>query len=449
MQKQLAIRLATLLVLIVVLMIPMTMIQGLVSMRQQNQAAVEHTIAESLAGAQRIGGPILVVPYVERVTESSTDDRGREITRVHDRPKQVFFVPEEVTFDTTAATEERYKGLYKALVYRSQAKVAARFHVPANLGVAAHPSSITPGEAWLAWSVSDVRGLSASPKMAWNGKALTSAPGSRFEAIGEGFHTPIGILEVSKEGNYEVNGTMDVAGTRNLAWVPVGMKNRVTLKSTWPHPNFGGSFLPVTREIDVNGFTARWEVSHLASKNVSLLTNGQVNNENQRRALESFDVSFIEPVNVYLLAERATKYAILFIALTFGGFFLFETLRPTRLHPMQYGLIGLALALFFLLLLSLSEHIDFGWAYVAAASSGIALITYYLAYALKSARSALGFGAKLVVLYGVLYALLLSEDNALVMGSILLFLILAVVMVVTRRVDWYQPGGAPKQTAAL
>jgi inner membrane protein len=447
MQKQLAIRITTLLVLIVLLMIPLSMIQGLVSVRQQNQSSVEKTIAASLAGEQRIGGPILVVPYVERETEISTDEQGREIKRVHDRPRQVFFVPEEVSFDVNAATEERYKGLYKALVYRSQAKVAVRFHVPENLGLATNPATITPGQAWLAWAVSDVRGLSSSPKIAWNGSPLSSAPGSRFDPVGEGFHTPIGVLDITKEGHHEVTGTMQVAGTRNLAWVPVGKMNRVTLTSPWPHPNFGGSFLPVSREIGANGFTARWEVSHLASKNVSLLMNGLAHNENQRRQLESFDASFIEPVNVYLLAERATKYAILFIALTFGGFFLFETLRPLRLHPLQYGLVGMALALFFLLLLSLSEHIAFGWAYATAAASAIALITYYLSHALKNARAAIGFGVKLVVLYGVLYALLLSEDNALVMGSILLFMVLAVVMVVTRRVDWYQPGGATKESA--
>ncbi|MBL8513910.1 MAG: cell envelope integrity protein CreD [Betaproteobacteria bacterium] len=447
MQKQLALRIATLLLLILLLMIPLSMIQGLVSVRQQNQSGVEQTIAASLAGEQRIGGPILVVPYVERETEISTDERGRETRRVHERPRQVFFVPEEVTFDVNAATEERYKGLYKALVYRSQAKVAVRFHVPAHLGLAANPANITPGQAWLAWAVSDVRGLSASPHIAWDGKEISSAPGSRFDPVGEGFHTPVGVLDISRDSRHEVTGMIQVAGTRNLAWVPVGKMNRVTLTSSWPHPNFGGSFLPVTREVGAHGFTARWEVSHLASKNVSLLMNGLTHQESQRRQLESFDVCFIEPVNIYLLAERATKYAILFIALTFGGFFLFETLRPLRLHPLQYGLVGMALALFFLLLLSLSEHISFGWAYAVAAVSAIALITYYLSHALKNTRAAAGFGVKLVVLYGVLYALLLSEDNALVMGSILLFMVLAVVMVVTRRVDWYLPASSAKEAA--
>ncbi len=443
MQKKLIVRVVTVLLLVLLLMVPLSMIQGLVSERQQNQSGVEQSIAASLAGPQRIAGPILVVPYVEREIETSTDERGRETKRVHERTRQVFFVPEEVSFSATATTEERYKGLYKALVYRSQAQVDVRFEIPANLGLTVPRSSITPGAAWLAWSVSDVRGLIATPKISWNGMEMPSGPGARFDPIGEGFHTLVGMIDASKPTRYEVKGTLQIAGTRSLAWVPVGRMNHVTLASSWPHPNFGGSFLPVKRDISASGFSARWDVSHLASKNVGFLMKGLSHDEAQRRHLESFDVSFIEPVNIYLLAERATKYAILFIALTFGGFFLLETLKPMRLHPMQYGLVGMALALFFLLLLSLSEHMAFAWSYAIAAFSGVALITYYLAHAMRNVRMASGFGAQFVVLYAVLYGLLLSEDNALVLGSILLFLVLATVMIVTRRVDWYQPATAP------
>lgn len=442
MQKQLAVRIATLLLLVLLLMIPLSMIQGLVTVRQQNQAKVEQTIAAGFAGEQRIGGPILVVPYVERETEVTTDEQGRTTTRTHARQRQAYFVPEDVSFESTVAPEERYKGLYKALVYRSVAKVAARFEVPANLGLAAPPAAITTGPSWLAWSVSDVRGLTSAPRMSWNGKELASAPGTRFESIGEGFHTPVGALDVSAAARHEVTGTLQVAGTRTLAWLPVGKVNRVSLASSWPHPNFGGSFLPVSREVSAAGFAARWEVSHLASKNIGLLAAAQSASDGPSRKLEGFDVSFIEPVNVYLLAERATKYAILFVVLTFGGFFLYETLRPVRMHPLQYGLVGLAIALFFLLLLSLSEHVAFGWAYFIAATSGIALLTAYLIPTLGTRRAALGFAGKFLLLYAALYLLLLSEDNALLMGSLLLFLVLATVMLLTRHVDWYQPAAA-------
>jgi inner membrane protein len=192
----------------------------------------------------------------------------------------------------------------------------------------------------------------------------------------------------------------------------------------------------MSRQIDANGFNARWEISHLASKNSDLLQRGA----KDAASLETFDVSFIEPINIYQQAERAVKYGVLFIALTFAAFFLFETLKNLRIHALQYALVGLALAVFFLLLVSLSEHIRFFYAYLAASTSCVALIGYYLSFVLGGWRRGAAFAGKLALLYAVLYGLLLSEDNALMLGSLLLFVALAAMMVLTRRIDWYQLG---------
>jgi inner membrane protein len=156
--------------------------------------------------------------------------------------------------------------------------------------------------------------------------------------------------------------------------------------------------------------------------------------------LEAFGVNFIEPVNIYLLAERATKYGLLFIALIFGGFFLFETLKQLRIHPLQYGLVGISIAVFFLLLISLTEHIPFALAYALAALGCTALLCVYLAAVLRGWSRAWRFGVKLALLFAVLYGLLLSEDNALLMGALLVFACLAAVMMLTRRIDWYAVG---------
>ena len=219
--------------------------------------------------------------------------------------------------------------------------------------------------------------------------------------------------------------------------MPIGETTIVQLTSPWPHPNFGGRFLPKTKHIDDAGFSARWEVSQLATRNGDLI---RKNGISEREALESLDVSFIEPVNIYLLAERAVKYGMLFVALTFAAFFLFETLKNLRIHPLQYGLVGLALAVFFLLLVSLSEHISFALAYAIASVACVLLIGYYVSHVLGGWRRGVAFSAKLVLLYAVLYGLLLSEDNALMLGSILLFIVLAIVMILTRRFDWYSIG---------
>lgn len=438
-QNTLIARVATILFLILLLLIPLGMIQGIVSDRQQLQTQVETTIANSFAGTQRVIGPVLVIPYVERETQVTVNDKGREVKHVKEHSRQIFMVPELLRYDGSADIESKQKGLYKALVYQTKGILRARFDVPANLGLATNPAAITAGSAYLAFGISDLRGLRGTPKATWDGLALRIGNGTKFDAITDGIHAEVGNVQSAEAKSFEVTINMDLAGTRSLAFTPIGKNTTVELRAAWPHPNFGGRFLPVSKTIDDKNFHARWEVSHLASKNEAILRSG-VKDQKPQDALESFDVAFIEPVNIYQQAERAVKYGVLFVALTFAAFFLFETLKNLRIHPLQYGLVGLAIAVFFLLLISLSEHLSFVYAYMIASTACIVLIGFYLSHVLGGWRRGAAFAAKLTLLYGVLYGLLLSEDNALMLGSLLLFAVLAAFMVLTRRVDWYQLG---------
>jgi inner membrane protein len=232
------------------------------------------------------------------------------------------------------------------------------------------------------------------------------------------------------------------------------------LDSSWPHPQFNGAFLPRTRTVDDKGFRATWEVSSLATNaqaqylaGITRATVGGGESGSQtslpatlsaadpgRGALDAVGVSLVDPVNVYSQADRASKYGLLFVLLTFVGFFMFELIKQLRIHPIQYGLVGLALAIFFLLLVSLSEHVAFVWAYLTASTACIGLLGFYVAHVLHSRARGIGFAAMLATLYAALYGLLVSEDNALVLGAGLLFVILAALMVVTRKVDWYRVG---------
>jgi inner membrane protein involved in colicin E2 resistance len=226
--------------------------------------------------------------------------------------------------------------------------------------------------------------------------------------------------------------------------VPVGdaghtREERVT-QSTWPHPSFGGDFLPRTRTVSAQGFEAAWSVPSMSTQAQQQFVQQQ---GEQRRAPESFSVSLDDPVDVYRMTERATKYAMMFIVLTFAAFFVLEMVRRWRIHPMQYLMIGAALVLFFLLLLSISEHLDFVWAYLVASVACIGLLAHYLRHVLGGWTPGLLMSGLLVALYGVLYGILVSEDNALMMGSLLLFGVLAAIMVATRKVDWYSVMGAP------
>ena len=226
-------------------------------------------------------------------------------------------------------------------------------------------------------------------------------------------------------------------GADSVAFAPVGDQNDFSLKSTWPHPSFDGAFLPNNRTVDARGFTGNWRVTSFNTKAREQIISGD-----GEGAIEMASVSVIEPVNVYLQAERATKYGALFVMLTFASFFMYETVKRLRIHPIQYTLVGLSLALFFLLLLSLSEHIKFAYAYFAASGACIGLLAFYLSFVLHSVKRGAVFAVLLAVLYAALYGLLLSEDNALMLGSLLLFAILAGIMTLTRRVDWYSLGAA-------
>jgi inner membrane protein len=422
------------------LLIPLGLIRGVVSERQGLQSQVENTIAMNLAGPQRLAGPLLVVPYVERETVVTTDDKGHSSKKVVEHPRKAVFTADKLTIDGVTGVEPRYKGLYKALVYQTHADLRASFKLPANLGLDIEPAQYTIGRAWIAVGLSDVRGLRASPVFTWDKQPQQVANGSRFDGLGDGLHASVGSLDVRSASIHDVEIKLDFAGTGALSVVPLGNTTVMQLKAAWPHPNFGGRFLPQTKSIDNNGFTARWEVSHLASRNGALIRQGIVAGDRDRLGLEAFEVSFIEPVNIYQQAERAVKYGILFVVLTFAAFFLFEVLKELRIHPLQYGLVGLALALFFLLVVSLSEHISFLYAYLAASGACVLLIGYYLSHVLGGWQRGIAFAAQLAVLYAVLYGLLLSEDNALMLGSLLLFIVLAVVMVMTRKIDWYRLG---------
>jgi inner membrane protein len=230
-------------------------------------------------------------------------------------------------------------------------------------------------------------------------------------------------LPDTKPGTYEFSFALEVAGSEAFSILPLGADTSVAMRADWPHPSFLGRFLPARHEIDASGFTASWRVSRFAAT-----------------GSEQLSVSFIETAGLYQRLERSAKYAFLFIGLTFAAFYLFELVRRLVIHPIQYGLVGLALAMFFLLLTALSEHIEFVYAYAAAALACTSLISGYLLYVLKSTKAAMAFGAALSAVYGILYLLLQAEDYSLLGGTLFLFALLAVVMLGTRRVDWYGLG---------
>jgi inner membrane protein len=338
-------------------------------------------------------------------------------------------------------------------VYELQAQAVAGFDVR----IPADENPDLPrriGRPWLSYGIADVRGLAGTPKLRVGGRdlALVEGFGSRE---GGGVHVRMPAPAAGAPLKLDTQLELKLAGTESLALVPLARSNVFRLDSAWPHPRFGGDFLPRQPSVTGQGFSAQWEVSSLASSAQAQFLGGRtlpaLDQASGRRGeeasfatdgIDAVAIALVDPVNVYSQADRASKYGLLFVVLTFVGFFMFELIKQLPIHPVQYGLVGLALAIFFLLLVSLSEHIPFAWAYLTASAACIGLLGFYLSAVLRSVGRGLGFAAMLATLYAALYGLLVSEDNALVLGSGLLFVILAAIMVITRKVDWYRAGAA-------
>ncbi|RBB34222.1 cell envelope integrity protein CreD [Burkholderia reimsis] len=435
--------------LALLILIPLQMVQSIVHERSAYRMDALQSIWSSYAGPQTVSGPVLVVPYTEvtRVRDE-TPAGGATKTSLRSETKRLLVFPKTLNVDGTLTTSVRYRGIHKALVYELTSRLTGTLALPdlKKLPQADGHVSFKVDNAYVAIGIGDIRGLTAQPDVRIGGARFDVEQGTRLDSLRQGVHANVDLAALAEAGAGAGAGAgavvpfsidMPLRGAESVAFAPVGDQNDFSLKSTWPHPSFDGAFLPNNRTVDARGFTGNWRVTSFNTKAREQIATG-----NGEGAIETASVSMIEPVNVYLQAERATKYGALFVMLTFASFFMYELVKRLRIHPIQYALVGLSLALFFLLLLSLSEHIAFAYAYLAASGACIGLLGFYLSFVLHSVKRGAVFSALLAVLYAALYGLLLSEDNALMLGSLLLFAILAGIMTLTRRVDWYSLGAA-------
>ncbi|MEX2197448.1 MAG: cell envelope integrity protein CreD [Burkholderiales bacterium] len=412
------------------LYVPVTMIQGLVFERQARAQQAVANIAQGWGGRQTLAGPYLVVPYERtRVTivQETIDGKPRERRTEHTESLLARLPADEVQWKIGAEVSEKAYGIYKARLFTAGAEARGRVSVPVRFGLPADTPTVrlNIGTPRLVVGIADPHGIRSVSPMAFDGERLAFEPGPGDGALHGGVHVPLPALRGTERQaqSFAFEFSVELAGSEALAVAPLGSNTTVAMRSDWAHPSFAGRFLPLKHEITNEGFSAEWKVSQYASPGTAVG--------------DELAVSFIEPAGLYQQLERASKYGFLFIGLTFAAFLLFELLRRLAIHPIQYALVGLALAMFFLLLAALSEHIDFAHAYAVATGACVGLISGYLMRVLRSIRLALAFGAALTALYAMLYALLKAEDYSLLGGSLLLFGLLAVVMIATRRIDWY------------
>lgn len=440
MKERLFTKLGMILGLIVLLMIPLLMIQGVIDERSHFRAEVRQDIARSWTAAQSVTGPILVVPYIRHYQERIWDDNlKRYVMKSMQADQRLYLLPENLQIQARVQTDERRRGLYAVPVYSSRLKFSGHFTVDALQELEQQlkeGESIQWQEAFVDVAITDKRGVMSTPFMLWGEQSLPFVAGTQMEHLGSGMHTMVGALSHRPSQEYPFHFEVELNGMEKLHFTPVGRNTSVQMQADWPHPSFQGRFLPKQYELNEQGFSALWNVSAFASDMDSILS--QCLHEPCRNIdTNHFGVSLYQPVDIYQQTERSVKYAYLFLVLTFVGFFLYEVMRSLRLHSMHYLLVGLALSIFYLLLVALSEHIAFVWAYVLAAVACTGLIGFYTS-ALFSRRShALYLSLGLMVLYALLFGLLRSEENALLMGTLLLFVVLSLVMGLTRRLDWF------------
>ncbi|MDP1072333.1 cell envelope integrity protein CreD [Klebsiella pneumoniae] len=434
-------KITTLIGCIVLLSLPLMMVRELINERADYRSEVVDAIEQSTSGSQKLAGPLIAIPITETLTRM---ENQKEVN--YQRNWVYYWLPESLAVTGKQTVESRRVGIYSGQVWHNALQIKASFD-PLRLA-ALRKTNIVLGQPRLVVSVGDARGIGAIHAPEVNGNVLSVEPGLGISGDGAGIHMPMPALAEDNKP-LEIAFSLDLNGTGEFSLVPLGRNSELQLTSNWPHPGFLGSFLPTQREVSAAGYRAHWQSSWFANDMGSYFKDDM---EISWSRLPAFSADVMSLADQYQLTDRATKYAILLIGLTFMAFFVFESLTRRPLHPMQYLLVGLSLVLFYLVLLALSEHIGFTAAWLAASLSGAVMNGIYLQAVLRGWRNSLLFVAALLLLDSVMWFLLHSEDSALLLGTGVLALALSVLMFLTRRVDWYAlslpKGTAPPTPAA-
>lgn len=430
---------AVILGLIVILMIALSMTSDVINERSRFKQDAKLNIAKSWTGQQKFVGPILVVPYKEKYSRSVWDEKLKKNVVVTSSVHRKYYIsPEQLNIAGKAETQMRKRGMYKVPVYSSALEVSGRFNNQEILDKINKENTVVSwGKPYISVYINDSRGIPSRPEVTWQEKQIKFTSGSNLVGLEQGMHAVLPILDSQKKKDYIFSFSLQLRGMESLSFAPVGMNTEVYLSSNWPHPSFIGAYLPEQRDVSSDGFRASWRVSSFSSNISQQLKNCALKNCTDLLK-NSFGVSLLQVVDVYQQSERSIKYGILFISLTFIAFWVFEIIRKLPIHPVQYLLVGFSLSIFYLLLISLSEHIAFGWAYFVAAVACTALLGFYLAGVLRSLSASVFFTVIIALLYAVLYVIISLENTALLMGSGLLFLSLTILMTITRNIDWYR-----------
>ncbi|MCL2649858.1 MAG: cell envelope integrity protein CreD [Candidatus Azobacteroides sp.] len=415
-------------VLILVLLIPTSLISNLIKERLEREKSVREEVCSKWASEQTLAGPFLIIPYNEPVSNPKENEALFQT-------KYCYILPETLNISGEIIPFERYRSIYKITVYQSDLKFNGAFPKIDAKSLNIPEENLLLDKAVLYFELSDFRGIEEQLNINWNSKPLILGKESTLSGVSDnGLTTPVElkIEDLNKEHQFSLN--IKLKGSENLKFIPLGKTTETHLSSSWKNPSFTGNFIPNNpAEISENGFKADWKILHLNLKFPQIWKGTAYDIDES-----AYGVTLLQSTDSYAKTERSAKYAILFTGLTFALYFFIEILQKKKVHPLQYVLVGLALCIFYTLLLSISEYLDFNWAYLISSVAIIILISLYTASAFKSRKIAGIFCAVLSVLYGFIFILIQLQDGALLFGSIGLFMLLAVIMYYSRKIDWYK-----------
>jgi inner membrane protein len=412
--------------LILLLQIPTAMLQGLVSDRQNLRQEAIAGITGNWGRSQVIAGPRLFIPYIKRF-QSGKDEKTIL--------KFGTFLPDDLQITGKLNTEVRQRGIFEVPVYQSKLDFKGKFDRPDLSGWGVKPEDVLWDRAELSIQVADAHAIQNQTELNWNRKAIPFTAGQgKFGGNEQGIYAT--LKGQMKGDSFDFSIPLTINGSEKLAFMPFGKVTKVSLNSNWSNPSFQGVWLPAERSVTAKGFDATWSIPSLGRNYPQQWNSDDQNVDPTILQASQFGVDLISPVDNYRMADRSIKYNFLFLILTFAVFWLFETVTRLRVHPLQYLLVGVAMSMFYLLQLAISEHLGFNLAYLASSIAVVVLITAYSIAVLRARKRGAIIGIMQVALYGYLYVVLASQDYSLLMGSIGLFIFLAIVMYFTRRMDW-------------
>jgi inner membrane protein len=431
-------KMASIAILILFLLIPLSMVRSVLQERLERRDAAVREITSTWGSEQVVMGPVLVVPFriMQRGWKEQSINGRRENIEVSEPVQhRAYFLPATFKANGQLRPDRLHRGIYETVVYSGTLNISGSFARPSFEEWNVDPKQILWDEAEILVSITDLRGAKESLQMKLADQMIPLKPGHKLDGFEGGVYARVkGLNEKGEPIPFEMSLTLN--GNRSLRFAPVGVNNDVQLASTWPDPSFQGAFLPTQRKVGPDGFSAHWQVSYYGRSYPQQWTDRTPINP-ASAASSLFGADLVPALDSYRHVERAIKYGVLFIAILFATFFLFEILSEVNIHPFQYALVGVASCLFYLGLLALSEVITFGLAYWIGAAAATLMISLYGAKVLRSTGRGCIVASGLVVVYAFLYVILQLQDYSLLVGTAGLFIVLAIVMFATRNIDWY------------